>query len=248
MARDLGSNKTAYAGSSPAVRTNQKNLVSLPGNRVLFFIVFSSNSKYNRDAGEFMIKTSQSLLSELKDYQNPYDHIRLLVKNGMLFKLRRGLYETDRNANLFSISSVLYSPSYISFETALSFYDLIPEKTVEITAASINARKRKEYINAFGRFSYQDVPSNVFSLGLRLIENSDCSYIMATKEKALCDLLSKIKDVGEKEFPTLLFDDLRLDSTAISQFKRSLVESIAKAYNRPNVYYLVNYLKKGKIQ
>jgi hypothetical protein len=43
-----------------------------------------------------MIKTISVLLNEFKDYKNPYDHIRLLVKEGSLIKLKRGLYETER--------------------------------------------------------------------------------------------------------------------------------------------------------
>jgi len=42
-----------------------------------------------------MIKTISVLLNEFKNYKNPHDHIRLLVKEGSLIKLKRGLYENN---------------------------------------------------------------------------------------------------------------------------------------------------------
>jgi hypothetical protein len=193
-----------------------------------------------------MIKTILVLLNEFKDYKNPYDHIRLLVKEGSLIKLKRGLYETRKDANLFAIASVLYSPSYVSFQSALSFYGLIPERVVGVTSASLGARKNKNYKTPYGDFSYQDVPEGVFDLGLRWIDNSDSSYFLATKEKALCDLLAKNKAVPEEDFSAFLYDDLRLDKDVLLTFSKSLVHSLAKVYERKNVTLLLRYLEKGE--
>lgn len=193
-----------------------------------------------------MIKTISVLLNEFKDYKNPYDHIRLLVKEGSLIKLKRGLYETRRDANPFAIASVLYSPSYVSFQSALSFYGLIPERVVGVTSASLGARKKKGYRTPYGGFSYQDVPETVFNLGLKWMDGPESPFLIATKEKALCDLLAKSETVAEEDFLALLFDDLRLDENVLLTFSKSLIRSLAKAYGRKNVDLLVRYLEKEK--
>jgi hypothetical protein len=193
-----------------------------------------------------MIKTISVLLDEFKDYKNPYDHIRLLVKEGSLIKLKRGLYETGKDANPFAIASVLYSPSYVSFQSALSFYGLIPERVVGVTSASLGARKNKNYKTPYGDFSYQDVPGAVFNLGLKWMDDPESPFLVATKEKALCDLLAKRETVVEEGFPAFLFDDLRLDKNVLMAFSKSLVRSLAKAYGRKNVDLLARYLEKEK--
>jgi hypothetical protein len=193
-----------------------------------------------------MIKTISVLLNEFKDYKNPYDHIRLLVKEGSLIKLKRGLYETGKDANPFAIASVLYSPSYVSFQSALSFYGLIPERVVGVTSASLGARKKKSYRTPYGGFSYQDVPETVFNLGLKWMDDPESPFLIATKEKALCDLLAKSETVAEEDFLALLFDDLRMDENVLLTFSESLVRSLAKAYGRKNVDLLVRYLEKEK--
>ena len=193
---------------------------------------------------EHMIKTISALLYEFKDYRNPYDHIRLLVKDGSLIKLKRGLYETSIDENPFVIASVLYAPSYVSFQSALSFYGLIPERAVAVTSASLGARKNKNYRNSFGSFSYQDVPEKAYSLGLKWMENFGSPYFIATKEKALCDLLAKIEPIPKENFEAFLYDDLRIDKEIFLTFNKPLVLSIAKTYQTKNVFTLLNYIMK----
>jgi hypothetical protein len=209
-------------------------------------IEFSNNSIYNRVAGGHMIKSSQALLEEFKDYQNPFDHIRLLVRDGQLIKLKRGLYEDDKKADPFSVAGLLYAPSYISFQSALSFYGLIPERVLNITSASLKANKEKRYLNQFGAFIYQDVPPAVFSLSLNWVDDPDSPYLIATKEKALCDLLAKIHPVeSQEDLKALLFEDLRIDEDGLKSFKLSEIEKLAKAYQRKNLSLLLTAMKGG---
>ena len=50
------------------------------------------------------------------------------------------------------VASSILSPSYLSFDWALSFYGLIPEKVVAITSATLRVRKNKTFINYFLRY------------------------------------------------------------------------------------------------
>ena len=61
-----------------------------------------------------------------------------------LIKIRNGLYETEANTPSYLLAGSIYGPSYISFEYALSYYGLIPERVTTITCATFNKRKEKK--------------------------------------------------------------------------------------------------------
>lgn len=69
-----------------------------------------------------MIKTTDMLLEELKSYANPKNKLSRMVRNGEVFPIVKGLYETDRNTPAHLLAGSIYGPSYISFEYALSFF------------------------------------------------------------------------------------------------------------------------------
>jgi len=51
------------------------------------------------------------------------------------------------------VVNLLYTPSYVSFDYALSYYGLIPERVYEVTSATLHAKKIFE--TPLERFSYQ---------------------------------------------------------------------------------------------
>jgi len=113
------------------------------------------------------------------------------VSKGYLIRLRRGLYTfpeltQSANFNLF-LSSVIYSPSYISTHYALAFYDIIPEAVTEITAVS--TMKTATFRNKTGNYSYNSISKSLFwGYELRNLPDGK-SFGLATPEKALIDLL-----------------------------------------------------------
>ena len=64
-----------------------------------------------------------------------------MVKNKEIFPITKGLYETNEHVDPFYLANPIYAPSYISFETALSYYDLIPERVYMIKSATFKKRK-----------------------------------------------------------------------------------------------------------
>ena len=50
--------------------------------------------------------------------------IARMIRSGDLLQLRRGLYATRRDLNPLCLAAGMYGPSYISYETALSYYGL----------------------------------------------------------------------------------------------------------------------------
>ena len=126
----------------------------------------------------------------------------------------------------------------------LSYYGLIPEKVVAITCASLNQRKRKTFINDFGRYEYQDIPENAFSEGVTCIFEKDYVARIATKEKAICDSLCKWRVVHNiNELKQLLFVDKRIDEDEFNECDFKLLLRLAKLYNKTNLDLLISLIK-----
>ena len=192
-----------------------------------------------------MVITTSILRNQYNGYSNPLDKIKRDTQNGVIFRLTRGVYETNRNVDSYFLASSILSPSYLSFDWALSYYGLIPEKVVAITSASLNVRKNKTFNNVFGRFEYSDIPSNVFSEGLTYLENGEYIVKIATKEKAICDSLSKWRVVRNiSELKELLFIDKRIDEEEFSKSDFRLMSRLASLYHKTNLDLLIKLIRK----
>jgi predicted transcriptional regulator of viral defense system len=111
-------------------------------------------------------------------------------KAGKLLSLRRGMYALAppyrrMAAHPALLSNQLYRPSYLSLHWALSFYGLIPEKTVTYTA--VTPRVPRTFENEFGRYRYSNLKQGFF-FGYRAVTMSGDDVFIASPEKALLDL------------------------------------------------------------
>lgn len=193
-----------------------------------------------------MILTNDIIKLNLQEYSNKDTKICREVKNGNLIKIINGLYETDSNINGYLLAGSIYGPSYLSFDFALYYYGLIPEKVTAFTSATFDKKKKKMYKNQFGVFLYRDVPSNVYPLGINLIEENGYIYQIATPEKALCDklyTLSPIKNMSELE--NVLYNDLRIDIDELYKFNVQDLEEISNSYHSTNVDLLYRYMRRN---
>ena len=192
-----------------------------------------------------MIITTSMLKEHYSSYANPMDKIKRDAQSGILFRINRGLYETDNIVDPYCLASSILSPSYLSFDFALSYYGLIPEKVVSITSASLNVRKNKTYVNAFGRYEFSDIPASVFSEGLTYSENGSYVVKIATKEKAICDSLYKWRVVNSiKGLKELLFIDKRIDEAEFAECDFDLMCRLAGLYHRTNLILLNKLIRK----
>jgi predicted transcriptional regulator of viral defense system len=88
---------------------------------------------------------------------------------------------------LFMLANRIYEPSYISRESALAYYLVIPETVLGVT--SVSSRKTRQFDSQWGRFSYRSIkPALMF--GYRIIEREKLvKYKIASLEKAVLDYL-----------------------------------------------------------
>ena len=131
---------------------------------------------------------NQVLLWE-KDFDR--NNLTRWCRRGLLVKLRNQYYAFPeyRQVPDFSryVANRIYSPSYISLHSALSFYGMIPEEVVQLT--SVTTLKTARFENDFGTFHYQNVKTPFyFGFEIKTMQ-SGRGLLFATPEKALLDLL-----------------------------------------------------------
>lgn len=192
-----------------------------------------------------MLKTIYQLKNEYSDYKNVLCKIESEEKKGRLIRLKRGLYETDDKINPLLLANHIVSPSYISFETALSYYKMIPEMVYETTSASFNKQKTKTFKNQFGTFTYNDIPKNVYSDAIIIDTSINYGFIIATKEKAILDMLYKSKTIKSMtNIEKLLFDDIRLDESILKTLNYNILKPVGIKYRDININLFLLYFKE----
>lgn len=208
-------------------------------------LIFSNKSIIIALGGENMIKTTTMLMDELKGYVNPTAKVRRLVEKGELVPVIRGLYETDADIPGYYLAPIIYGPSYLSFEFALSYYSLIPEAVYNFTSATFEKKKAKQYNTPYGTFTYQDVPSEAYPVGIVLHSENGYGFQIASPEKAICDELYKISPLRNRnELELLLFEDLRIDREEFFNLNMSDLTEISTLYHTQNHKLLQVYLRR----
>jgi predicted transcriptional regulator of viral defense system len=120
---------------------------------------------------------------EIKKRRTLEDFVRRLKKQGFLVKLEKGkYYVSSKDPFDFEIANFLNTKSYISFETALNYYGILPQFPFEITSATLTKTKRKEVLGK--TYSYSKIAKNLFT-GFQKEDN----FLIAFPEKALFDYL-----------------------------------------------------------
>lgn len=194
------------------------------------------------------VPVSSGLLKSLfRDYRSPDKKVQALERAGMLIKLKRGLFvvSPDISGKMVSVELVanhLYCPSYISAHYALCHYGLIPERVYEIT--SVTTLHTSRFENFFGRFSYRGVSSSYFPIGVRSELAEGIAYMIATPEKALCDMLMSERYVPSLSIASLevfFEEDMRIEISDIRSLDRKIIQACMEAGKKKNV--LANLLK-----
>lgn len=185
------------------------------------------------------------------DYANPKAKIGRLVRQGVLHRLKRGLYIKAEEAHdpyiLGKAANRLYGPSYVSFVYALRWYGLIPEHVAHITSATYGKGKTKRYDTPAGSFFYKDIPARVYAYGVTFVGESPKRFLIASAEKALCDELYRISGIRSvRKIELLLFEDLRLDQALFSKLDHSALISFAGKYNTITLKKFMEFMKRCK--
>jgi len=126
----------------------------------------------------------QYLSHRLRQYRSPRVKIGLMLKKKEIVRIKKGLYilpeKYGGKLDKILLSNLIYGPSYVSFEYALSYWGLIPEK-VEVVTAVTNKRK-KRFQTPAGAFSYRYLNTRIFPVGRVLIKTMQVHPLSLQKQ------------------------------------------------------------------
>ncbi len=177
-----------------------------------------------------------TVASLLGDYKSPRDKVVRLEKSGALIRLKKGLFVVSPiiHKNVLSkelISNHLYGPSYISFESALTYYNLIPERVFSIR--SMTTKRGKKFTTPLGVFDYISSKPSYYKIGIKqIVANNSYAWFVASPEKALCDMIistSRLRIQSMKAMQEYLEEDLRIDFSVIDNLDTEIVKQCIEA-------------------
>ena len=146
-------------------------------------------------------------------------------KKGWIGSLRKGLYELTYPERLnvpdFFMANKIYSPSYISLETALSYYSILPE--VSMAVISVTPKATRRFKNTHGLFIYRTIRPEAFR-GYGLEKHNGFDILIAEPEKALVDFLY-FKTLHGGKFDR---DAERLDNKRLAHLNKRKLDSYAR--------------------
>ena len=175
------------------------------------------------------------------------------IKKKNILQYRRGLYSLNNQVassylpntqfSKYTLANHLYLPSYISFESALSFHGLIPETVYEITSACYS-QKKKFYKSPIGNFSFTYSPVKPFFLEVN--QDKKGGFLVATAMRSLFDLIYLKKYI----YKTLkdIEDDLRIDLDDLYKLSQGWraqdILNLGNLYKKKSTQRLAHFIVK----
>ena len=193
----------------------------------------------------------QKLKSALKETTHERRLIGQLIKKGHLVRVKKGLYVWGTKVSNVLLSkevlaNLIYGPSYVSLEYALSHYGLIPERVDTVT--SVTPKRKKIFETPVGAFTYEVIHSDCFPWGVNLKKiDQKTTYMMASPEKALLDTIAlkvNAKDLSLSGVESFLTEDMRIDLDEFQKLNHKKLVELASYYKQPSVKTFLSYLKK----
>jgi predicted transcriptional regulator of viral defense system len=163
--------------------------------------------------------------------QDPKPQINIqlarLARAGMITRLKRGLYAfSHAKIDEFVLANFIYRPSYVSLESALNYYGIIPDVVPNVTSVSPTTTRNFR----IGRelFIYSKIARDLY-FGWQMVKDAggDFYFAIAEPEKAVLDFvyIRKIRDLGGH----------RLDLTGLNRKKLINYAKIFPAWVRETI-------------
>jgi len=192
--------------------------------------------------------TIKNLLTE-NGYKYINDKIKYMKQQGLLTSLKKGLYvyNSPYVKTLISkeiIANNLLGPSYISYEYALYYHSITPERVEAVTSAT--TKRAKTFSTPYGVFSYRHIDKTLYALGVEIVSSKQGNFMMASKEKALCDKVFSTKGIkisSKKAMLLFLEEDLRVDMDELFDIDLEIVKKYTEISKSKRVEFLHKVLK-----
>lgn len=195
--------------------------------------------------------TAATLESLFPHIKGGNQKIRLLERDKQIIRLKRGLYVCSSEVTGVALSTELianhlYTPSYVSMSSALRYYGLIPEEV--FVMQSMTLKHSRDFDTPVGRFEYTRISKDAFSVGLTSIRKTEYAFVIATPEKALCDLVANSPGVNlryPKDAALYLEEDIRMELSDFIQMDSAIFEAYAEVGKKADsIRTLLKLLKR----
>jgi len=178
-----------------------------------------------------------TLTRALAGYRKPRDKITRLLAERSIIRVRKGLYCFGEDFRKEPVSreylaNLLYGPSYVRLEYALSFHGLIPERVEIVT--SVTLKRSRVFRNPFGVFSYRQLADDHFASGAILQPSGTVTFLIATAEKALIDKAwsdGRSGSTRKADPEAYLIEDLRIEPDALSRLDVARLNSLGRFFH-----------------
>lgn len=196
--------------------------------------------------------THQLLIGLLKDYKRPNDKILSLKADGLIEPIKKGLYIIGRSLGAERPESALLAnhilgPSYLSMESALAHYGLIPEKVFAVT--SMTTKASRKFQTNIGLYTYTNLPLPYYAFGLATLSLSkDQQAIIAIPEKALCDKIATTAGItlrSQSSARDYVFGNLRMEEEDLAKFDlNTMLSWLENTPKRESLEMLIKMIEK----
>lgn len=199
------------------------------------------------------IKTEEfdypSLMQCLRGYKKPRDVVTRLLRNESIIRVKKGIYvfgDVYRRGVICktSLANLIYGPSYISLEYALSYYGLIPERVEQISC--MTPLRNKIFRTPIGVFAYIHLHPKKIAVGVTMVEaDHQHQFLIATPEKALADRISFHNNLtSTQDVYAFVCEGLRIEKEALIKLRLPLLMEITEVYQNPAVTQLTQLVKE----
>lgn len=193
----------------------------------------------------------QTLIDALKGLAYPRNRINDLLRQGIIIRVKKGLYvfgeeERRRPYSKELLANLIYGPSYVSLDYALAYYGFIPERVEALT--SVTPNRSRGFITPVGLFNYRQIPLQAYDAGVVRIETGpDQAFLMASPEKALADKVVAARgarNASVAEMGRFLEEDLRIDRRALQSLTVRMINEFAARYRSAKLRTLAALMRR----
>lgn len=162
-------------------------------------------------------------LFDLQNENTLYKIILRLEKYGLIERIAKGKYVlNDNNITDFEKANLIMSPSYISLESALNYYGILPQFPYSIT--SVTLQKSNKLVSSSKEFEYTHLSPRIY-WGFLKKEY----FLIASPEKALIDLIYLVsKGIRKTNFEE--FDYSNIDKDRFKEYAEIITFSPFQKY------------------
>ena len=142
-----------------------------------------------------------------------------LEKQGFIIRLKRGLYVA---------------------------YGLIPEAVY--VHQSMTVKHSRSFQTPVGCYDYKHISKMAFPIGVRSMYKDNYAFLIASPEKALCDLIANSSQVNlryMKDVETYLEQDIRMDMDEFNKMDKTIFEDYIKVGKKADsISTLLKFLRR----